>query len=56
MEMRSEISKCATLCMLVDRNQQKGREKMHNREHINLYCSANITKQVTHIMWENIIH
>jgi len=29
---------------------------MHNREHINLYCSATVTKQVVHVTWENIIH
>jgi len=43
--------------MLVDRNEQNGGEKMqHSREHISLYCSANVTKQVTHTTWGNIIH
>jgi hypothetical protein len=53
--------KCATLQYAGGQNQQKsGEEMQHNREHINLYCSANVTKQVTHSVgkhsaWNNSV-
>jgi len=51
MELRSEIFKCVTLQYAGGQKSTEGRRKNAQQEHINLYCSAKIAKQVTHISW-----